>query len=142
MALLSLGPPKIAVLPSADRSIEAPKPEVPVSPFAVSGCGDGIQVELMRVYTHTAPSPALSPGPPMNAVLPSDDRPTAVPNALLFVSLGAKVGEIFGPCWVQFGPDRVNTQAAPPVPVPPAPRLPGPPISAVLPSADTATLSP
>ena len=43
----------------------------------------------------------------------------------------------FSPCWVQVAPERVNTHAAP------TPFLsPGPPISAVLPSADSATLAP
>ena len=42
----------------------------------------------------------------------------------------------FEPCWVQVEPERVNTHAAP------APCCRGPPISAVLPSEDSATLKP
>ncbi len=43
----------------------------------------------------------------------------------------------FPPCWVQVEPERVNTQAAPVLPL-----SSGPPISAVSPSAESATLSP
>ena len=49
----------------------------------------------------------------------------------------ASVAVSFGPCWVQVEPERVNTHAAPTLPLSHEP-----PIRAVLPSADSATVEP
>src|SRR5947209_5220091 len=111
MVLLSFGPPKIAVVPSPDRSMEAPRPEWPVSPVAVSGCApDGAQVEPLRLYTQTEPSPALSFGPPKNASCRTLDSATAVPKLLVLLFTGATVGAIFTPGVVQVAPLREKTQ--------------------------------
>src|SRR5207249_3623220 len=76
----------------------------------------------------------LSLSPPTSAVFPSADSAVLMPNSTLptsspLVSLG--------PCCDQLPPARTNTHAAP------APALStGPPISAVLPSAETETRNP
>lgn len=81
-----------------------------------------------------APVSLLSRQPPISAVLPSPESATVYPNQAALV---APVPISFPPCWVQVVPERVKTQAAPL-----RNSLRGAPISAVLPSAERATLSP
>src|SRR5271157_4983912 len=93
--------------------------------------GDGLPV--WATNTHAAPA-LSSPYPPASAVRPSADSATeqpcvAFPTALLPTSLS--------PCWVHTPPERVNTQAAPAPPL-----SPGPPTTAMLPSAESATEEP
>src|SRR4029079_8139210 len=76
----------------------------------------------------------LSCGPVINAVLPSADSETEAPCRAAPI---APVPTSLLPCWVQVVPERVNTQAAPALTLSPTP-----PISAVLPSADSATALP
>ena len=88
---LSLGPPTMAVLPSADTATDAPwdhkpPPYSPVVPTSLACC---LQTPPLRVNTHAAPagpmeagrsrSALLAPGPPTIAVLPSADNATAMP---------------------------------------------------------------
>src|SRR5579862_895507 len=84
--------------------------------------------------THAAPTLPLSRGPPIRAVFPSADRAALWPNRPLPIS---PLPVSLRPCCVQTPPERVNTQAAPTLPL-----SPGPPIRAVFPSADNATLLP
>src|SRR2546421_8778528 len=84
--------------------------------------------------TQAAPTDVLSKGPPISAVLPSADSATAPPNAPLPVS---SLAVSLAPCWLHVLPERTNAHAAP------AELLsPPPPISAVLPSSDSATVPP
>src|SRR5262249_59633036 len=92
------------------------------------------------VNAHAAPSPLLSPGPPISAVALLSDpaRATLEPNWPGDAGLLTSAPPVsLDPCWVQVEPVRVNTHAAP------RPLLsPGPPTSAVLPAAESATLEP
>jgi hypothetical protein len=80
---LSFGPPRTAVLPSADNATDVPSPEAPVPSLATSLLPCCVHTPPLRVYTHAAPVPgptALpSCGPPTIAVLPSADTATDVP---------------------------------------------------------------
>ena len=129
----STGAPTSAVLPSEDSATLLPKKGMPTTPAPVSFSPCWVQVEPERVNTHAAPRSPLSPHPPIRAVLPSEDSATLEPKS---ASPIAPPGMSFPPCCVQVEPERVNTHAAP------TPLSPGPPISAVLPSEDSATLSP
>src|SRR5262249_40870169 len=86
-----------------------------------------VQTPPLRVNTHAAPAaPAapsqngtdrlhgLSPAPPTMAVLPSADNATDVPWRALPT---ASPPTSFLPCCVQTPPLRVNTQAAPVLPL-------------------------
>src|SRR2546430_8354620 len=66
-------------------------------------------------------------------MLPSEESATPAPNSARAPISSAPVS--FEPCWVQVEPERVNTHAEP------GPSS-GPPTSAVLPSEDSATLTP
>src|SRR6185437_10607144 len=79
-----------------------------------------------------APTPPLSPPPPISAVPPSVDSATPEPKWPL--PLLSSLAVSFGPCWRQ-PPGRVNIHAAPALA---SSNL--PPISAVPPSAESATL--
>src|SRR5262245_41041371 len=89
---LSLGPPTIAALPSADTATDAPWDHKPppyslVVPTSFPPCC--LQTPPLRVNTHAAPagptkgarsrSALLGPGPPTMAVLPSADSATDMP---------------------------------------------------------------
>src|SRR5271165_4267071 len=85
-----------------------------------------------RLNTHAAPWSPLSPGSPTSAVLPSADRATLA---------GGYSGPISSPlaakspaCTLHVEPERMNTDARP--------ALLGVAMSAVLPSAESATLLP
>jgi hypothetical protein len=136
---LAAGPPTSAVLPSLEESATlVPNWPEPISPLPVSFAPCGVQVEPERVNTHAAPTLALSPGPPSSAVLPSGESATLEPTSPAPTSPEpSKNSWSFAPCWVQVEPERVNTQAAPTLLL-----SAGPPISAVLPSEESATLEP
>src|SRR5262249_18230701 len=75
-------------------------------------------------------------GPPMSAVLPLDESAVLMPNCVV---PDPSLGTSFGPCCVHTPSERANTHAAP---MCGAPVSPGPPISAVVPSSDSETLTP
>src|SRR6202167_6137526 len=130
--VLSFGPPTSALAPSPDKANDVPCPAVPAAPVPTSLLPCCVHAPPERANTQAAPAFELSPGPPISAVLPSPDRAaeapcdTAGPEAPAPTSLT--------PCCVQALPERVNTQAAPAVEL-----SCGPPVRAVLPSADRAT---
>ena len=98
-----------------------------------------VQTEPERVNTDAAPALSLSLGAPISAVLPSEESATLLPKSTgnrwptPVSSEGISVA-----CFVQAESARVNTDAVPMVPDCPS----GAPISAVLPSEDSATLTP
>src|SRR5580704_13525275 len=122
----------MAVFPSADNAADEPCPAFVAAPVPTNLLPCWVQIPPLRVKTHAAPAPELSSNPPTIAVLPSPDSATekpcrAGPTARVPTSL----------LLVQARPLRVKTHAAP------APELsPGPPMVAVLPSADNATEKP
>ena len=93
--LLSLSPPIMAVLPSADIATDLPWLAAPTAPVPTSlgPCCD--HSPPLRAYTHAAPAPELSSLPPTMAVLPSPevatDEPWWAPTAPVPTSLL--------PCW-------------------------------------------
>src|ERR1700691_4045020 len=126
---LSVNPPTMAVLPSADSATEQPCSAAPTAPEP-----SGSSTLPPRVKTHAAPANELLPRPPTIAVLPSADSATDQPCS---VAPTAPAPTCFAPCWVHTPPLWLKTH--------PAPRLPlaaGPPTMAVLPSADSATERP
>src|SRR5262249_42453425 len=104
---VSWGPPITVVLPAADRATADPNSAFPLSPLPVSlACC--VQVPE-SVTPHAAPTSALSPGPPITAVLPAEESATASPKRIaplppLAVSLA---------CCFHFDSEKVKTQAAP-----------------------------
>src|SRR5262249_27121625 len=135
--LLSVGPPTMAVLPSADSATEKPCWEEKIAPVPTSfACS--IQIPPVRVKIHAAPV-IPSSGPPTMAVLPSEDSATEKPGWVSHIPpLPTNL-----PCWVQTPPLRVKTHAAP-GPSKRGRKVPssGPPTMAVLPSEDSATEDP
>src|SRR4029079_16886855 len=96
----------------------------------------------LRVNTHAAPTASaplvqfglgLSQRPPTIAVLPSADSETEVPCSAAPIA----PAPTSLPCWVQAPPLRVNTHAAPMLPL-----SRNAPTMAVLPSADSETEPP
>jgi hypothetical protein len=124
---LSPGPPRIAVLPSADSATDMPWQAFPTAPVPTRLFPCCLQTPLLRVNTQAAPVLPLSDHPPTIAVLPSADSATDIPWRAL---PNAPVPTNLFPCWVQTPPLRVNTHA---------PSARHPPTMAVLPSADSAT---
>src|SRR5215468_3510117 len=130
-AELSCCPPTIAVPASADSAAEKPWKAFPIAPVPTSLLSNWVHTPPLRLKTHAAPAPALSPRPPTTAVLPSPDSATAapwlaVPTAPVPISLA--------PCWVHTPPLRMKTHAAPTFELSVSP-----PTMAVLPSVDSAT---
>jgi hypothetical protein len=125
---LSYGEPKIAVLPSAERATEAA--DAPTAPVPTNSSPCWIHTPLLRVNTHAAAKPELALPPPTIAVLPSAERATEPPSppwsGLVVISLS--------PCWVHTPFLRAKAHVAP-LKSPSS----GPPMSAVSPSAETAT---
>ena len=92
----------------------------------------------LRVKTNAAPPFEVSVGPPAIAVLPSLDSATELPRPAWPAASEARSFA----CSVQPPPLRVKTNAAPgPELLPTLPSF-GPPTTAVLPSADSATEAP
>src|SRR5271154_3014354 len=134
--VLSCGPPIRVVLPLEESATSRPNSPAPTSPLPVSGPACLVQVLPERVNTHTPPTPVLYPGPPTTAVLPSPERATLAPNSIEPVCSVTSFC-----CCVQVPSERVKIQTAPRCVSNPA-GSPGPPMSAVLPSEDSATLDP
>src|SRR5439155_1088757 len=86
-----------------------------------------------RVNTHAEPEP--SSGPPISAVLPSEETATLAPNWTALRAV-APVPVSFEPCWLHVSPERVNAHAAPTSLL-----SPGAPSSAVLAAPDEAEAS-
>src|SRR5262245_15940899 len=124
---LSPGPPRIAVLPSADNATDMPWLALPTAPVPTSFLPCCVQRLPLRVNTHAAPILSWSDQPPMMAVLPSADSATDMPWR---AAPPAPVPMSLLPCWLQTVLLRVNTHA------PSARHV---PTMAVLPSADSAT---
>src|SRR5271166_1270298 len=132
--LSSSGAPTRATLPSDDSATLVPKvPSPPSSPPPVSLSPCWVQVEPERANTHAAPMPPSSRAPPTRAVPASADSATLVPNS----PLPASPSPCSSACCVHVAPERVNTHAAPAWV-----EFSSPPIRAVLPSPDSATLRP
>src|SRR5262245_28414969 len=137
-SLFSVAPPISAVLPSEETAVDSPKrrPSEPrMGSLGVSFGPCWVHTPPTRVKTQNAPAPLLptgrlSLGPPMTAVLPSEERAVAKPKAPSPIS---SLPVSFGPCCVHVDPERVNTHTAP------AALSNGPPITAVLPSEESAT---
>src|SRR5262249_22878954 len=71
----------MAVLPSAESATDQPCKAFPTAPLPASLLPCWLQTLPLRVYTHTAPPPALllSEDPPTMRVLPSADSATDWP---------------------------------------------------------------
>src|SRR2546422_2040725 len=132
-----------AALPSPDSATVVPCLAGPTAPEPTSFSPDWVHVEPERVNTHTAPTLPLSPAPPRSAVLPSAESATELPKRPPCSPLASPPPVSFPPCCVHTDPKRVKTHTAPmdgaSLVVRPSP---DPPTTAVLPSADSATLSP
>ena len=129
--LLSSGPPMTAVLPSADTATDSPCTARSTAPVPTSFVPCWVHTPPLRVNTHAAPKPLLSPRPPTTTVFPSADRSTETP---CIACPTAPVPTSFVPCWIHTPPLRVNTHAAPAFPSSLNPLT-----TTVFPSADTAT---
>src|SRR5450759_206664 len=133
-SLLSRYPPTMAVLPSEERETEVPWYAPPTAPVPTSLLPCCVHTPPERVHTHAAPAALLSPCPPTMAVLPSEEREIDWPCAALPT---APVPTSLLPCCVHTPPERVNTHAAPAVPL-----SKDPPTMAVLPSEEMETEEP
>src|SRR6266511_3730943 len=127
MPPLSLAPPTMTMLPSADSATEGV--DFPTEPVPTSFVSCVQRPPPLRVNTNATPPSSATP--PTMAILPSADSATDVPWRALAT---APVPTSFLPCWVQTPPLRVNTHAAPVLPL-----SDHPPTMAVLPSAESAT---
>src|SRR5258708_11769525 len=124
----------MAVFPSADSATEYPCQLPPAPPVPTSFAPGWFHTAPLRVYTHVAPTLPLSPYPPTTAVLPFPDSATEIPWSEL---KNAPAPTSFAPCWLHTPPLRVYAHAAPTLPL-----STGPPTTAVVPSAGTATEHP
>src|SRR5271165_3576566 len=106
---LSLGPPTMAVLPSADSATDMPWRALPTAPVPTSFLPCCVQTLPLRVNTHAA----SARHPPTMAVLPSADSATDAPWDHNPPPHSAVAPTSFLPCCVQTRPRRVNTHAAP-----------------------------
>ena len=133
-ARLSVCPPTIAVLPSAEIATEMPWRAAPTAPLPTSlpPCCD--HAPPLRTNTHAAPAPELSEGAPAIAVSPSAEIATDLPCQ---ATPTAPVPASLPPCCVQAPSPRVNTHAAPALAA-----SAHPPRMAVFPSAEIATEAP
>src|SRR5262245_20068100 len=113
--ILSLGPPTIAVLPSAERATDHPWLALPTAPVPTSFLPCCAHMPRVRLNTQAAPVLLLSDHPPTMAVLPSADRATDIPRW----ARPAAPSPTSLPSWVHTPlPFRVNTHA-PSAPHPP-----------------------
>src|SRR5262249_8217603 len=127
---LSLGPPTMALLPSADNATDMPWQALPTASLPTSFLPCCVQTPPLRVNTHAAPVLPLSDHPPTLAVVPSAESATDMPWRAFPT---APVPTSFLPCCLQVLPLRVNTHP---------PSASQPPTMAVLPSAESATAIP
>src|ERR1035437_3270967 len=136
--LLSMFPPTMAVLPSAERDTDWPCWDCPTASEPISLAPCCVQTPPLLVQTQAAPIVPLSLWFPTMAVLASEERDTdtgfstSPPDALFTASKATNSV----PCCVQTPPLLVQTRAAP------APLLAYPPTMAVLPSAERDTEPP
>src|SRR4029078_9593865 len=126
----SSGPPRPAVLPSADKATDVPWRALPAAALPTNFLPCCVQTPPERVKIHAAPMLLLSAGPPTMAVLPSPDNATTMPWRALPAS---PVPTSLLPCCAHASPTRVNIHA---------PSVRHPPRIAVLPSAESATDTP
>src|SRR6185312_15821953 len=88
-----------------------PKNPPPASWAPVSFCAS-VQTPADLVYRNAAPTMPESLSAPMRTVFPLPEMATELPTS---APLLASLGTSFVPCWLQVVPERVNTQAAPPI---------------------------
>ena len=101
-----VGPPTMAVLPSADSATERPCAAFPTASVPTSLLPCWVQTPPLRVKTHAAPVYELSPGPPTMAVLPSADSATDQPCVGVSNRAGAdQLAALLGPDTVAAGED-------------------------------------
>src|SRR5438552_11672450 len=93
----SRGAPIKAVPPSDDKATLVPNWPPPAT-VNLETC---VQPDPEFVNTQAAPLLDESSGPPISALVPSEERAALVPNAPLPDS---SLGVIFDPCWVQVEP--------------------------------------
>ena len=122
----------VAVGGERDARAEPAFPELSPVPVSFGPCW--LQTPPERVNTHAAPLASLSsPAADQRRVAVGGERDEHAE----FACCRSSPPVSFAPCWLQTPPERVNTHAAPV-----AVSSSGPPISAVLPSAESATLVP
>src|SRR4051812_14012598 len=133
------GAPTTAVVSSPDTATLYP---APAACLAISFGPTWAHAPAELANSHTAPSFSASVGPPINAIVPSAANAALTPNEPPRSELSSSLGVSFEPCWLQVPPERLKIHAA-------AGSAPwnsnpssGPPMSAVLPLADSATLAP
>src|SRR3984893_1930492 len=124
---LSPGPPRMAVLPSAESATDVPCRALPTAPLPTSFLPCCFQTSPLRANTHAVPVLLASDQPPTIAVLPSADNATDMPCR---AAPTAPLPTSFLPCCVHTSPLRMNTKA---------PSARHAPTMAVLPSAESAT---
>src|SRR4030042_1235943 len=73
------GPPALPVFPSAEIATEVPCPATLTAPVPTSLLPSCAHTTPMRVNTHVAPAPELSPCAPTTTVLPSAEIATELP---------------------------------------------------------------
>src|SRR3984893_17758130 len=137
---LSPGPPRMAVLPSAESATDVPCRALPTAPLPTSFLPCCFQTSPLRANTHAVPVLLASAHAPTMAVLPSAESATDIPwpkDKGGSPGPEAPVPTNFLPCCAQTPPLRLKTQAAPVVLL----SL-GPPTMAILPSPDSATDTP
>src|SRR5438105_575498 len=110
---LSPGPPKIAVLPSADNATDVPWQALPTASVPTSFLPCCVQTPPLRENTHAAPRLRLSLGPPTMVVLPSPDTATDAPWDHKPPPYSLVAPTSLPSCCFQRPPLRVNTHAAP-----------------------------
>src|SRR5262245_61616308 len=128
--ILSPGPPRIAVLPSAERATDHPWFALPTAPVPTSFLPCCAHAPRLRLNTQAAPVLLLSDHPPTMAVLPSAESATDIPRC---ARPTAPSPTSFPSCVHTPLAFRVKTHTA---------SAPHPPTMAVLPSADRATAIP
>src|SRR5262249_2022078 len=130
----SLIPPTSAAPPCPEIATLEPNLPPRLAKLGLSSSPCWVHVPPERVNAQAVPKPKpLLCGAPISAVLPLAESATLQPKE----KLGSSLGLAIAPCSVHAPPERVKTHAAPGrwASV-------GPPISPVLPSAESATLQP
>src|SRR5580704_4491657 len=124
-------PPIRAVAPLLASATLAPNAPLALSSPPISCEPASLQAEPERVKTHAEPASLFSWGSPTSATFPLPESATLEPKLLPAVAPPVSLG----PCWDQLDPERVYTQAEPALAA-----SSGPPIRAVSPLSDSATL--